>query len=421
MAQDDGTARRIGGEGEAKRFLHAPEYDRATNIARLKSGAAWSDLCDAIKRSGEHMLAMDIDWHETDFVDVFQFLAGIVNGGIRTALDHADPAVPMWVPNGLGIKHSGDNADNLYLIAELDPTRTYRLSGLRGSCHDLLVEISQGYMQQGAAQVYASRSFNESFVADPDGHFEIIVGGDPRDGNWMALHPDGRQLLIRCYFLDWEKERPPAISIEQIGHEGLPPAAIDAARMAEMLDYAAAWIESNALFWPSWTETFQNQRKAGEFNQAQAYVGGNTDILYGNNAYAIEPGEVLLLEFTEPDAHYWSFQLQSNAMVSMDYAHHQTSLNCRQAKADGDGRVRIVLAHEDPGIANWLDACGRPTGLLIWRWVWTRDNPQVAMRKLKATELDALLPADTVRVSPRERRAAIAIRQRHVAMRRRSC
>lgn len=146
--------------------------------------------------------------------------------------------------------------------------------------------------------------------------------------------------------------------------------------------------KSNALFWPGWTETFHGQRKAGEFNQAQSYVGGNKSVLYDNNGYAIAPGEVLLLEFDVPDARYWSFQLQSNAMVSMDYANHQTSLNCHQIKVDRDGKARIVLAHEDPGIANWLDVCGRTTGLLIWRWVWTSDNPEVTVRQVTVHELD---------------------------------
>ncbi|WP_150293199.1 DUF1214 domain-containing protein [Sphingobium estronivorans] len=425
MTTDKDTPQRIGGASAGgssrKRFVRAEPRDDGANAARLKNGQAWADFCDAIKRSGEHMLAMDIDWSELDYVDAFHYLAGVVNGGIRTAIDHADPAVPMWVHNGNGVKHSGDNADNRYLVARLDPSKTYRLFGERRNCFDMMVEISQGYMQQGDARTYATVRFDEAFSVDPDGRFEIILGGEPRDGNWLPLDPEGRQLVIRCYFLDWESEAPPSIAIEQIGHEGLPPTPVTAARMAGLLDDAAAWIESNALFWTPWMEEYHRQRKAGHFNQAQSYVGGAKDILYGNNGYELSADEMLLLEFTPPDAQYWSFQLQNNAMVSMDYANHQTSLNCRQIRIDDDGVARIVVAHRDPGIANWLDTCGRTTGLLIWRWIWTQDNPHVTMRRIKADALDALLPAETVRLTPQERRAAIAIRQRHVALRERSC
>lgn len=416
---------RIGGatadNAGRKRFVKPVPRDEAENAARLVAGSAWADFCDAIKRSGEHMLSMDIDWDALDYVDAFHYLAGIVNGGIRTAIDHADPAAPMWVHNGNGVKHSGDNADNRYLIARIDPTKTYRIHGERRTCHDMMVEVSEGYMQQGEARTFATVSFNDAFAVEPDGRFEIIASATPREGHWLPLHPEARQLIIRMYFLDWETEQPASIAIEQVDGEGVSPVLVGPARMAEILDEAAAWIESNALFWLPWMEEYHRQARAGEFNQAQAYAGGAKDIRYGNNGYRLARDEALVIEGTPPRARYWSFQLQNNAMVSMDYANHQTSLNCRQMKIDADGRFRIVLAHEDPGVANWLDTCGRASGLLIWRWVWTEDNPDVSVRRVPFADLASVLPPDTARVTPAERRAAIAVRQRHVALRERSC
>ncbi|MCB1028857.1 MAG: hypothetical protein KDB24_13975, partial [Microthrixaceae bacterium] len=29
----------------------------------------------------------------------------------------------------------------------------------------------------------------------------------------------------------------------------------------------------------------------------------------------------------------------------------------------------VVIAHEDPGVANWLDTEGRPFGLVFWRYL----------------------------------------------------
>lgn len=425
MAEDAKPSIRVGGGmadgAEGRRFVRPVRHDVSTQRERLISGRAWSDFCDAIKRSGEHMLAMEIDWGDFDYVDAFQYLAGIVEGGVRTAIDHADPATPMWVHNGSGIKHSGDNADNHYLIAHLDPTQTYRIYGERRSCHDILMEVSEGYMQQGDARTFASLRFNEAFTAEPDGSFEIIASSSARAGNWLPLHPDGRQLIIRMYFLDWESEEPASIAIEQVGHEGLPPAPVGPARMAEILDDASAWIESNALFWLPWMEEYHRQAREGEFNQAQRYEGGAEAVHYGNNGYTLAAGEALLLEGAPPHARYWSFQLQNNAMISMDYRNHQTSLNCRQVHLDADGKYRIVVAHEDPGVANWLDTCGRSSGLLIWRWVWTEDNPEVSVQRLRHAELPEKLPRETLRITPEERRAAIATRQRHVAGRERSC
>ena len=33
-----------------------------------------------------------------------------------------------------------------------------------------------------------------------------------------------------------------------------------------------------------------------------------------------------------------------------------------------DGSIRIVLAHRDPGVPNWLDSEGRPFGIVFWRY-----------------------------------------------------
>ena len=62
--------------------------------------------------------------------------------------------------------------------------------------------------------------FDDAFTVESDGHFEIIASANAREGNWLPLHPDGRQLNIRMYFLDWESETPASIAIEQWARRG---------------------------------------------------------------------------------------------------------------------------------------------------------------------------------------------------------
>jgi hypothetical protein len=76
-----------------------------------------------------------------------------------------------------------------------------------------------------------------------------------------------------------------------------------------------------------------------------------------------------------------------------------------------------VLAHEDPGVPNWLDAAGHVEGLLQYRWIWTRTNPQPSCRIVPLADLRVHLPPDTPRVSPAERARGIATRRRHIARR----
>jgi hypothetical protein len=65
--------------------------------------------------------------------------------------------------------------------------------------------------------------------------------------------------------------------------------------------------------------------------------------------------------------------------ISLDYINHQTSLNGTQAQVDPDGMIRIVVAHESPSIANWVETLGHRRGYLQFRW-------QRTSRKLTAAE-----------------------------------
>ena len=52
------------------------------------------------------------------------------------------------------------------------------------------------------------------------------------------------------------------------------------------------------------------------------------------------------------------FQLGSLWYISLDYINHQTSLNGTQAQADPDGKIRIVVADQSPGVTNWIETPG---------------------------------------------------------------
>ena len=100
-----------------------------------------------------------------------------------------------------------------------------------------------------------------------------------------------------------------------------------------------------------------------------------------------------------------------------NYTDHVTSLNHRQIRPDSDGRFRLVVAHADPGVANWIDTEGQRTGLITHRWIGVEERPEIDTRKIRIDELDEALPADTAPFTPAERRQQIGVRQRQVARR----
>ena len=128
-------------------------------------------------------------------------------------------------------------------------------------------------------------------------------------------------------------------------------------------------------------------------------------------------GRALIIEVTPPDAKYWNFQLCDVWFVTTDYANRTSSLNDAQLRLDPDGRCHIVVAHEDPGVPNWLDTAGATEGCLQYRYILTRDNPLPKVLEVDFDEIRSHLPKDTTAVTPQERAQTNHRRGRCVARR----
>ena len=61
--------------------------------------------------------------------------------------------------------------------------------------------------------------------------------------------------------------------------------------------------------------------------------------------------------------------LWNRFLQTYDYVSRRISLNRAQAKLGPDQAFRIVVAHRDPGVPNWLDTEGRPSGVVYWRFL----------------------------------------------------
>ncbi len=164
-------------------------------------------------------------------------------------------------------------------------------------------------------------------------------------------------------------------------------------------------------------EQLREAHQPGRIAPARRFVGGAPDIYYGNDWYRLAPDEACVFESELPDARYWQIELCDAWFKTMEFATRQTSLNHLQAHVSSDGRFRCVIAHEDPGVPNWLDTCGYAEGMIQYRWIWTQTNPQPTVRIVKHADLAKAFPADTPRVTPEERRRRLAVRQAHVQRR----
>jgi len=153
-----------------------------------------------------------------------------------------------------------------------------------------------------------------------------------------------------------------------------------------------------------------------------ATAGGMATNIYTGGIYELDADEAVIVELHQPiEPNYIGFALSNMWGESLDFANYQSSLNGVQAHRDPDNVIRYVIAHRDPGVANWVDTTGHPEGFIGVRWAYSErptDNlPWGDLKKVKLSELMAHLPKSTKLVTPEERRAAIAIRQEHVQRR----
>jgi hypothetical protein len=61
--------------------------------------------------------------------------------------------------------------------------------------------------------------------------------------------------------------------------------------------------------------------------------------------------------------------LHNHWMETLDYRFHPVVLNNGTAHVEPDGSVRVVVAHTDPGVPNWLSTAGHARGTVGVRWV----------------------------------------------------
>jgi hypothetical protein len=392
--------------GEAARAGDATADD-------LVSGRALSHLFDALRRSADMVVADGMPDTTVDVASGFRHLLVLLGLGLDAGL-RADPeAVVALKVSGVDnvYKWGMDCPDCIYTGASLRPGESYRLRGNRGTARYV-------GLQSMAGMASSANVLLDELDLGPGGEVDLVLSPREHEGNWLPLAEDASNLVIRHFFYDWDTEVASTLSIERIG-----PAATRAAKPAEDPRAAVArqivalgdFIEGNLEFFlgfshPDTPNTFLPPLDG----TAMGAAAENRPVI---GSWQLAPGEALLLEVPPPDGLYWSYSLGNPWWETIDYAAHQSSLNGFQADVDDDGIVRVVVAHEDPGVANWLDTAGHSTGPMILRCVRTSTAPVPSTRVLPLTDVVHALPPETRRVGPEERETVLAARRLAVSTR----
>jgi hypothetical protein len=383
---------------------------------RVMSTEIWGELCESLRKSDRLLLADDVPDSPLMRAEGLRYLTRLFAGGTRLCMELADPDYPEFgrmVDTTLswGI----DNPDCIYLYAAIRGDAGYRIFGNRGGAHHLDVQVNRGHFAQAPDFGVVSTLNGFELKLEPDGELELFLGSERRGENWLPLEPDAQWVLVRQYFHDWESERPADLYIERIGAE-YPPPPVRSDQIAARMERLRTWLDTGASYWDEMARfSLLREPNTVYFRPLdETSWGGLRGLAYGFGNFRCQSGEAVILEVTPPECHYWSFSLGNWYWESLDWSRRQTSLNGHQARLDADGCFRAVIAHQDPGVPNWLDPAGHRWGTIMGRYLLTGSAPEPRLRVVSQAELGSALPPSTPRITPEARSRTLQRRCRAV-------
>lgn len=348
-----------------------------------QSRDAFAELLATLSEVGDRFAGEE--WGLTDPGDVAEGLRVVVHH-LATAVetqfeqDAAHPTfreiVTPWR------KALGDNADARYHDAVVHPAGTYRVRGNTGGAVYVSITVEAG-AEEGAFPSGTVGVLNDTdFAIAVDGSFEVVVGGPERATGWLGLAPDASRLTVRHY---WEQAVPPAtppgvdlgLSIELVdGDVPEAPPAPDDESVARSIRRMATYVRSRTL---------DSIAKPGEGDPPAfvsriphefpppvppgAHALAAADAAYSMAPYLLGPDDALVISAAWPDCRCVSVSLWNRQLQTFDYLRGPVARNRTQTVVDDDGTFRVVIAHRDPGVPNWLTTEGRPFGLVFWRFM----------------------------------------------------
>jgi hypothetical protein len=387
-----------------------PETAQPASDRALRAG--WDAFCAGLYAAGRDTIAAGSSVSEA--ADGLLQFGLLIEAALRWYLRGADPDFPRFIE----INDTPEVADNLFAAVRGDAT--YKIVGNVSTLFDINLSVHSSWVWVKPSLPTGDVGLRDLQIGE-DGSVEIILGGEPRPGNWIALPDDAQFVQLREYHADFDSHRPGQWDISRVGGAGQssprPTVEALAARFSSALEWARRYgsfhrasIRSGRTF-PDAPNTMR---------QPAPNKGGNRHIWYGFGRYSLKRGEGLILEFQRPEARLWSVQWLTDPWYeNPDLLTRLTGLTGAEAHVNRDGIVRVIFAEEDPGVPNWLDVQDYPDGLFVTRWIWCAEGPPTRLTVVPLTELGKGLPPDTPKVTQMERAEQIARRRRHFVHRRR--
>jgi len=381
--------------------------------------AAWRLFCERLQAAGDRVFKDYNPPTPLHRADAFRFLTQNLGQAFDLALETRDTRFPVIHAFSTPFcKLGSDCADFLYQQAWIDGESVYRISGNRGSARFLnfTVQGPRPERQPGTGwpslhepfgDIPEANLFGHQLQTEPDGGFELYLGAERRGPNWLPTTATTRKLFIRQGFDRWT-EMPARLRIERIDMAAprpLPGPQI----VAEAMDWAGRFMTGLMDDWPDHPYRYSggvvNPATVNAFPSAPQSDGASDrrrGRAVAHMCWQLARDEALIVEFDSHDG-FWSVTNMGVFFNSMDYLYRPVSYTPSRTRVDGDGKVRLILCHEDPGYHNWIDTQGFERGNLTYRNLLSEAQTTFGTRLLARAQLASALPPDTARVTPEQR------------------
>ena len=386
----------------------------AEREARLLDGRAWDDFCDTLKAAGRIVVRETPDGDRRDRVEGFRYLTRMIMMASARAIERRTPGprprpirlIPPPLRGGQGVQ--SPNQD--HIVQPVDARYRYRVTGTVGRAYTHLSAWSPPVPDDAGAFGAGLRAeellgvFNPNMALTPhsfvlaelaaaDGTVDFVMSvADPGpDEVWFPMTPQTRELMGRVVYADRGSEAPPRLEISCLDDHPRP-ATPEPDDMAARLAVAAQLVLGLLSDYGGWTrDLLTRENQLSYTKEWYERIGGSPDDRRFEFGYwRLAPGAALVVEFTEPACQHWNFQLCNHWMENLaDYIRGRGYVDSENAVRGPDGLVRIVVAADDPGVANWIDPGGRDHGVMGLRFVQPDAPPEISCRLVPLGELSA--------------------------------
>jgi hypothetical protein len=390
-------------EDRALALLARPKLQRARMIVNL----LWQNVAGWGARDQADRFANMIDEY------LFHYAMRAANGDPDhpEAIRFMAPAHSWFGRAILGSRWAGDSPDFIYRTIPIAHGGQYEIHGRACCAKPPTVNYSlMGDSTAAPVTLGLLDSLDTEFA--PDGSFIITVDDAPADGraNHIQTKPGAEFLMIRDALDDWLAQSPNRLTVTRLNPAGARKSEADMALHAAKLA-----IES--VYYTYYCTQSGNGQAPNDIRapQSSGAFGGMATQWGTKGNLCLDDGDALVVRCNAAGAAFRNLTLTDAFHMSIQYWRRTSSFNTVQMAPDQDGDFTFVVAHQDPGIHNWLDTGGLRRTIFGQRWqAFARgeDNakPWMTARLVRFDDLADELPAGVQGITPDERLAQIAAR-----------